>query len=215
MQELKENYKFREEWLMKAKDLLQKNIFRSWEFPEGIKVSCGDLDKKHLGCCFSKECSENQFTEIFISPSLKEETEVLGTLAHELIHAFLGNNKKHGKEFGKVAEEIGLLPPWRSTKESDRFKKDVSLFIEELGKYPHAKINRKTGSKQQPSPKSRMYVCKNGHDEWKCLVKEKYYNEQEPVCPICGKEMEWEDKNKGKLKVKENLKGEIIVEIKD
>lgn len=213
--ELKENYKMREEWFLKAKDFLQKNIFESWEIPEGTKISCGDLDKKHKGCCFAKEVSEKGFTEIFISPSISEEIEVLGTLSHELIHAYLGPGKRHGKEFKEIAEKIGLLSPWTASTEGPIFKENIKTFIEELGKYPHSKINRKTMTKETKS-KTRMYICSKDHEEWKCLVKEKYFLQAKPVCPICGETMVWEEKNsKSKIEVKvtKNPNNEEIFEI--
>lgn len=209
-QELKEKFKTREEWLMTAKNLLQARIFRTWEFPENIKVSCGPCGKKAIGLCYSKKCSELGYIEIFISPKENDELRVLDILAHELIHAILGVDKKHGPKFGKIAGEIGLLEPWKSTTASSELKEELKFFLPDLGKYPHAKmiINSTDLKKEEPKEqKAKMYICKgteeNPHDEWKCLVKKKFIDIAEPICPICGCSMIWDETANKKVK-KEN-----------
>lgn len=206
-QELKQIFKTREEWLMAAKDFLQARIFRAWEFPDNIKVSCGPCGKKAIGLCYSKKCSELGYIEIFISPNENEELRILDILAHELIHAILGVDKKHGPKFGKIAEEIGLLEPWKATTASTELKEELKLFVSDLGKYPHAKmitIKKEEKDSKEKEQKAKMYICKgtkeNSHEEWKCLVKKKFIDIAEPICPICGCSMVWDESANKKLK---------------
>jgi len=206
-QELKEIFKTREEWLMAAKDFLQAHIFRIWEFPDNIKVSCGPCGKKAIGLCYSKKCSELGYIEIFISPKENDELRVLDILAHELIHAILGVDKKHGPKFEKIAIEIGLLAPWKATTASEELKEELRIFLPELGKYPHAKLLTSADKKPETEPKeqkAKMYVCEGTkeepHDEWKCLVKKKFIDIAEPICPICGSAMIWDETANKKIK---------------
>lgn len=209
MEELKEIFKTREEWLMAAKDLLQSRIFRIWEIPENTKVSCGPCKGKAVGTCYNKLLSESGCTEIFISPKINDELRVLDVLAHELIHSILGVNKKHDSKFKKIAKEIGLLEPWTATTASEELKEELKIFLPTLGKYPHAKLLTLEDKKEQKEPKeqaAKMYVCtgtkEEPHDEWKCLVKKKFIDMAEPICPICGSAMIWDESANKKLKKK-------------
>ena len=213
-QEIK--YKTREEWLTRAKELLQEYVFRVWDIPENVKISCGwggpGCSKKTKGICYNPKCSSNKNIEIFISPELDDESRVLDVLAHELIHSILGVNKKHGPQFVKIAKEIGLNAPWTATTCGPELKKSLETYIiPELGKYPHYKMEiiKETKEKEPKEQQAKMFVCngENGsHPVWKCLVKTKFLDIANPVCPICGKPMIWDesaDKKKQKTINKE------------
>ncbi len=208
--ELETIYKTREEWLTEAKNLLQDRIFRVWDLPEGIKISCGPCPKKAIGVCFNKKCSENGNIEIFISPKISEELRVLDVLIHELIHAYLGLDKKHNSQFAKIAREVGLLEPWKATTASGELNEELKLILPNLGKYPHSKLKslkKEVKEEETKEQKAKMYLCSGSqeklHEEWKCLVKKKFFEIAEPICPICGNPMIWDELSNKKLLKKE------------
>ena len=67
-----------------------------------------------MGQCWSRQSSSNEQNQIFISPVLHDDVEVLDTLVHELVHAVDDCQHKHGKEFKAIALSLGLKGPMRS-----------------------------------------------------------------------------------------------------
>lgn len=179
----------REDWLVKGRKMLQERVFTHDDLPERVKVSVGFCKGKAIGICCPKAWSSKEYTEIFIDPKIEDGSRVLDILAHELIHAKLGNGKGHGKEFKKLAEKIGLVAPMKATTASEPLKAILDKIVEEIGAYPHAKLEQWTFPKE-PKPdgeKSKQYICPEMC--YIATVKNKYAEERLPVCPICGQEM--------------------------
>lgn len=149
----------RETWLTNAVKKLSDIHFTSHGlgFEHPIKISTGWCrgSKKAIGQCWSNLCSSEGFVEIFISPVLQDPVEVLATTLHELIHAHLGNGKGHGKEFTKLAREMGLAGRITATfaePGSDLYKQ-LEMIAQELGEYPHRRLTpsetKKEGSGEE------------------------------------------------------------------
>lgn len=173
-------YKTREEWLHAATKLLQKGAFTraNLTIPE-VQIACGwpssrglGTKKRALGECWDKKCSADKKPQIFLSPWLDNELHcqkppspttgdfmgVLPTLAHELVHAVVGNDAKHGKVFGKAARGIGLEGKLTSTHAGAQLAIECEEIMKLLGHYPNAAINpleRNVGKKQT----TRMVKC--------------------------------------------------------
>ena len=82
-----------------------------------VKVSCGfpnKSPKRTLGQCFSASCTKDGTRHIFLSPIIKTTVETLGVLAHELLHASLPDDAKHGPKFKEGMKLIGRASGCRS-----------------------------------------------------------------------------------------------------
>ena len=63
---------------------------------------------KVAGECWHAGASDDGHHEIIIRADFADPAEVLGILVHELVHAALPPDAKHGKEFREAALKIGL-----------------------------------------------------------------------------------------------------------
>lgn len=136
----------RELWLRMAIDDHLSELFKQGghSLPV-VKVSvgfpAGRGSKKAIGQHWKPEASDDKKGSIFISPTIDDTHEVLGVLVHELVHASVGNEAKHGPEFKRVALSMGLTGKMQSTEVGPALKKELDKVIKAIGKYPHAKLN--------------------------------------------------------------------------
>jgi hypothetical protein len=93
-----------------------------------------------VGECWSAECSADGTFEIFIVPTEGETSRIAGILAHELVHAAVGLEAKHGKPFKRVALAIGLEGRMTATTEGPRFLEAVKPILDAVGPFPHARL---------------------------------------------------------------------------
>lgn len=95
-----------------------------------------------IGQCWHKKVANDKMPHVFVSPVLEDTQRVVGVLAHELVHAAIGTELGHGKEFERVALAIGLTGKMTATVETDQFKQWVSdKIIPSIGPYPHGALN--------------------------------------------------------------------------
>lgn len=111
----------REGWLLAACELLQTEFFKGeYQLPKKVACSCGFPrgTNKAIGQCWSPEVSSDGTTNLFICPTQAEPVRVLDILLHELGHAALGVEAKHGSKFRKWALSVGYLWHGYSTERS-------------------------------------------------------------------------------------------------
>ncbi len=141
----KETMQLREAWLEQAVKLLRDYMATCsiylYSYP---RASCGFPSRGGeggvIGQCFSPKVSRDGRVQIFVSPVISGSIEVLGVLLHELIHAAVGVEHKHGKEFSQAAKKVGLVRPWRSTTVGETLRPELDRIMTLLGHYPHAAI---------------------------------------------------------------------------
>lgn len=92
------------------------------------------------GECWHSSCSADKAFEILIAPLRDDSMAIAGTLAHELAHAAVGFEHKHGGDFAKVVLELGLLRPVTASQPGPKFIEWAQPFIDQLGPIPHAKV---------------------------------------------------------------------------
>lgn len=138
----------REEWLNGCIDAL-KPLFamHGATIPDNIKVSCGFpfgrrgiTSLNAIGQAWPAALSTGDQIELFISPVLDDGARVADVLAHECVHAAVGNDKGHGPVFKALAEAIGLTGKMTATVAGDAFKHWFNATGIGLGKYPHHKL---------------------------------------------------------------------------
>lgn len=101
----------RERWILRAVDLVRPVLADAagLDVP-AVRVSCGDLGRKHSGVCYPATWTADGVREIALS--LRHQplpVDVLGTVAHELIHAAGVSN--HQRDFQRPARLLGLVTP--------------------------------------------------------------------------------------------------------
>jgi len=185
--------KTREEWLVAATDLLRPDFEAVGEtVPEKIHVTCGWPSKggrpglkQRIGECWPPECSEGEFTEMFINPMLSEALEALDVLVHELVHAAVGCDEGHKGPFRVTAKAIGLEGKMTATVAGETLLVRLREIEKELGEYPHAKLTPK--NKKPQGTRMLKVICPDC--QWMARTSRKWIDLGLPTC-ACGKQME-------------------------
>jgi len=131
----------------------------------GVRVSCGWPSQGGLslsgrvviGQCFSPQVSKDGTAQIFVSPRVDDSIQVLGVLLHELVHAAVGNQYGHRKEFSQAARRVGLDGPPTATVVGEKLRPVLAGFVERYGSYPHAAI--RPVPKPKVGSRLRLYEC--------------------------------------------------------
>ncbi len=157
----------REQWLnIAANEIYKNNIephLHDHEKPQhNYRVSVGfPQNKSAIGECWKKEASEDNTTEIFISPAHNDSLEVLATLVHELIHYCDNCNSGHKGFFKRVARASGLEGKLTATTAGDTLALDLLNIIDTHGEIPHAKLNRANNGKKKQGTRMIKVLCNN------------------------------------------------------
>jgi SprT-like family len=96
-----------------------------------------------IGQCWATSASADGHAEIFVSPELGkgQDTRIVGIAAHELVHATVGLEAKHGKLFKRCANAVSLTGRMTATEESLEFETWVrDVVVRKLGPYPAGKL---------------------------------------------------------------------------
>tara|TARA_R100000541_G_scaffold640_4_gene4100 strand:+ start:2875 stop:3474 length:600 start_codon:yes stop_codon:yes gene_type:complete len=154
----------RETWLNlmidKAVPIFDKAGFKISDIRKKLKVSCSMMVGQRksskfgaIGMHLPTEWNKEKNHEMLISPTLEDGVQVVAILIHEMTHAIQRHMygytvKAHGKEFRKIALAVGLQGKMTATTESPELKIIIENWINEIGKYPHDKINLNARKKQ-------------------------------------------------------------------
>lgn len=183
-------YRTREEWLGALADSMAP-WFRELGAPlPKFRISIGFPSTgrrgQRIGECWDGAASADETFEVFIRPDRFDVLEIAGILAHELTHAAVGLDKRHGKAFRRVATAIGLTGPMRATVPGDAFKQRVAPILKKLGAIPHARLSwgDSSGPKKQTT---RMIKCECGECGYTARVARKWLEDVgAPHCPEHG-----------------------------
>jgi len=201
----------REEYLTAAVEKFRPLYERNDLHIMPVKVSCGfpnKSPKRTLGQCFSSSCTKDGVRHIFISPIVKTTVQVLGVLTHELLHACLTDDAKHGPKFKEGMKKIGLEGKAIHAMPGDELLALCEKYAEELGEFPNSPLTipEKTSKERAASKKSFKLHCPQFRDglkecrlievakagEYTVTASRKTLKLGFPLCPGCGKEMEME-----------------------
>jgi hypothetical protein len=136
----------REEWLLKIVGIATRELFQpaGYTVPTNIRVSCGFTSKGskgvRIGECWSQQSSKDGTFEIFISPKLDDPSRVTDVLVHEVVHAVVGLEAKHGKLFKQCATKIGLEGKMTATVASAELNAKIKRWLERVPAYPHKEL---------------------------------------------------------------------------
>lgn len=154
----------REAWLTDFVKLAMPLVTQRTGLSQGersIKISCGFPSgggkRRKNGGYTSGECHHTHGTDrkhfhIFIHPARVESVHEVGeTVLHEVLHVLLPGGVKHRAPFSRAAKQLGLLGERvidgevvkgkpTSTILTDELAERVQEWVDELGPYPHEKL---------------------------------------------------------------------------
>jgi hypothetical protein len=154
----------REYWLGRASLFLGEHLARCGLVRVAVRVSCGwpsrgglGQGKMVIGQCFPAQVCRDGVAQIFVSPRLADSIEVLGVLLHELVHASVGCQYGHRKEFSQAARKVGLDGPPTATVVGASLRPILEQYVKQAGTYPHAAIVPRV--KDKVGSRLRLYEC--------------------------------------------------------
>jgi hypothetical protein len=119
------------------------------EPPEHVRVSIswpyGGRATQRIGECWHAEASRDGHREVFISPTLDDSSRVVDVLLHELCHASLPSDAKHGPKFKKLALAVGLTGKMTATVAGPDLETAIKAFIAARGEYPAKGLDASVG----------------------------------------------------------------------
>jgi hypothetical protein len=150
----------RETWLREATvELRPYYASVGYPLPENIRFAIAfpstGRNGNRLGECWHFSTSADGTFEIIIRADQSDPLEVLGVLAHELVHAVLPADAGHGKLFRHAAIRIGLEGPMRHAMPNTMLREKLTTITARLGPLPHAKLNIALGRTGQPADRAR------------------------------------------------------------
>lgn len=194
----------RHEWIERASGELRKMFAgKGYRVPDKARVSIGwpkgsHGGKRAIGQCWATSASADEHNEIFISPELGHSgrgtvdgsVRILGVLAHEFVHAAVGNEAGHRRKFQDAAKAVGLEPPWTATSEGAAFTAWAKPIVKKIGVFPAGALYA-TGRKKQST---RLLKCECPHCGYIARVTRKWIEKAgPPVCPSDSVSMPNED----------------------
>jgi hypothetical protein len=158
-----------------------------------LYVSCGfpsrnatGTKKRAIGECWDGLQSADKKPQLFISPFLVEPAGpqgVLATLAHEMVHATIGCEAKHGPRFVAAMKKIGLEGKPTATVAGELLIEKMTRIHEALGDYPHSELKLVRERKVQTT-RMKKAVCSCDGCEYTVRLAQKWIDEVGlPICP--------------------------------
>lgn len=185
------NYKTREEWLRAAVNLINKDIYNEEMDVVEYQISSSLLGGKKMGDTIMPYQGENVGLDDFFPPTIhvdekiKDESQLVAVIAHEMIHAFK-DIMKHGKAFGAVAGPAGFEKPYTSLNLNEDLSAKCHTIAKELGPYPGVPIKPAEKDKKTKTFSGKLFCPECGYE---LRVKEKAFKKYGlPTCS-CGTKM--------------------------
>lgn len=186
------NHKTREAWLQGFIEAARPAFNATGaSIPRNTRVAVGftSAGKRgtRIGECWTDQASDDGHFEIFITPSQGDASRIADILTHELIHASVGLEAKHGPEFKAIATALGLEGKMKATTASDRWRAWAEPILEALGPIPHASLHSGL-STGRPKQKTALLKLECGHCGWLARVTLKHIDPYDFLsCPTgCG-----------------------------
>jgi hypothetical protein len=179
----------REDWLIALAEKLRPDFAAVGRvLPTNFKVSTGfpsqgalSRRRQRIGECWHAEATRDGIHQIFVSPVIDDGLRVGDVLIHELCHAALPADVKHGKAFAKLAYDMGLQGKPTSTVASPSLTARLNALIAELGSYPHAAIERLGQISKQSTRMLKVSCLFCGYT---CRLTAKWLERSgAPICP--------------------------------
>jgi DNA-directed RNA polymerase subunit RPC12/RpoP len=157
-------FKTREEWMNAfAKRCRNKFDAVGYPLPENIRFSIGfpstGAKGKRIGECWASTASKDGQFEIFVTPFIGDTSRIADIQVHEMVHAAVGLDKKHGKIFKKCATAVGLEGKMTATVAGKAFHEWAGPIIDRLGPIPHAELSNFTNGRKADTNRHIKCSC--------------------------------------------------------
>lgn len=180
----------REQWLQNVAEKMAPWFAElGHELPKyraAVGFTSKGMRSKRIGECWSGIASGDGTFEIFIVPTIDDPMRIADILAHELVHAAVGLEAKHGRKFGKVARAIGLEGKLTATVAGPLFLEKVKPILDAVGPLPHARLSDDPLSRSSAPKKqsTRMLKCECSECGYTARTTAKWLKEAgAPICP--------------------------------
>lgn len=152
----------REAWLHAFADAARPQFEAAgFPIPANIRISIGfpsaGAKGKAIGECWSAIASRDGHFEIFVRPTIETDSRIADVLTHELVHAAVGLEAKHGKTFKRCATALGLEGKMTATIAGDGWRAWAEPVLAKLGPMPGAPLTAMTTGKKKQS--TRLIKC--------------------------------------------------------
>jgi hypothetical protein len=155
----------RERWLANFIEATRP-IFdaNGYPLPEEVRASIGFPSKgarsRAIGECWAKECSGDGHFEIFLRPSLQShDSRIADVLTHELVHAAVGLDAKHGPKFKRCATAMGLTGKMTATEAGPGWHEWADPIIARLGPLPGEDLADMTNGQKKQTTRLLKLTC--------------------------------------------------------
>ena len=187
----------RESWLRAATNELRP-YFEGCDYPlpDKIRFAIGfpSTGRKgnRVGECWHSSTSNDEHFEIFIRADIDDPAEVLGVLVHELIHAVVPIDAKHGKLYRAAAVKLGLQGKMAHAMPGILLQRRLDELAANLGPLPHARLNIERGAdnrgpadreKKQGTRMLKAECDIDGHGYVVRVAATHVRNDGPPICP--------------------------------
>lgn len=141
------------------------------------------VKKRVIGECWPGISSKDGAFEIMISPVLSQPMEIVGVVAHEMVHANVGCEVGHKGEFVRVIRAIGLIGKPTATVPGEAFIELATPLIKEIGyELAHSPLSPGMGHFKVQSTRLLKVSC---HCGYIARVTNKWIKDAgAPLCPI-------------------------------
>lgn len=179
----------REEWLHRFTNTFARPLFAraGYTVPHQLSLSMGFPSKgkrgKAIGECWSSKAVDGSVHAIIIRSTLSDGARIADVLLHEIVHATVGVDKKHGACFKACALAIGLEGKMRATVAGEELASKIAAWIDAHGNIPHnaIKADAKTTSKKQTTRMIKVSCPECGYT---CRTTRKWIDKGTPLCPV-------------------------------
>jgi len=142
--------------------------------------SGGSRRTKTLGQCYNPQsASDKKTNHIFLNPRMDNSITIIGVIIHEVIHAVIGIDKKHGREFKEAMSICNLTGKPTATMLDEHGVEWANKVIEKYGAYPRPSFTGE-GIKKQKTNLIKACCPKCGYT---IRVTQKWINYSHPICP--------------------------------
>lgn len=184
----------REAWLNAFTTAARPHFDRvGFPLPAEVRCSIGFPSRgarsKVIGECWSNAVSADGHFEIFLRPSLQSDaSRIADVLTHELVHAAVGLEAKHGRLFAKCAKALGLEGKMTATVAGDAWREWAQPILEALGPMPGASLGDLAASSAPKKQTTRMLKLECPECSFSCRTTAKHIEaHDELMCPTgCG-----------------------------
>jgi hypothetical protein len=154
----------REEWMNSFARLCRPKFEEiGYPLPENVRFSIGfpstGAKGKRIGECWASTASKDNVFEIFVTPFMGDTSRIADIQVHEMVHAAVGLDKKHGPVFKKCATKLGLEGKMTATVAGPEFHKWAGPLLDKLGPIPHAELQGMTNGRKADTNRHIKCEC--------------------------------------------------------